>query len=250
MFVIEKVIASFLLPPGIFILMLLLCGIWFLSGKRWKEGFATCVIAIILWLVSTIFFADLLFRELECSYTIPKSPHGDVILLLGGGISDGAPDFSGIGAPGAEMMTRVVTAVRLQKLLGIPVIVSGGKVFESHANAEATVVRRFLENLGVPHEKIIEESRSRDTIENAEYTAKICSQYGYRRPVLVTSAFHMRRSVGSFEKAGIEVLPFPANFRTWKNKIYGWQDFLPLDFEGCSTALHEYLGLLFYRIAY
>src|SRR5208282_2133845 len=143
MFVIERIIASFLLPPGIFILLLFLCGIWFLSGKRWKEGFATCVIAIILWLVSTVLFADLLFRELECSYTIPKSPHGDVILLLGGGISDGAPDFSGIGAPGAEMMTRIVTAVRLQKLLVIPVIVSGGKIFGSQTRTEAAVSRRF-----------------------------------------------------------------------------------------------------------
>jgi hypothetical protein len=48
----------------------------------------------------------------------------------------------------------------------------------------------------------------------------------------------------------MKVLPFPAKFRTWKNKIYGWQDFLPMDFEGSSTALHEYLGLLFYKLAY
>jgi len=250
MFIIKRIIASFLLPPGIFILLLSVCGIWFLSRKRLKEGFAICAIAIAVWLISTMFFADVLFRELECSYTIPKFPHGDVILLLGGGISDGAPDFSGIGAPGAEMMVRIVTAVRLQKLLGIPVIVSGGKVFESQTTNEAAVVRRFLEDLGVPHEKIIEESRSRDTFENAEYTVAICSQYGYKRPVLVTSAVHMRRSVASFEKAGMKVLPFPANFRTWRNKIYGWQDFLPMGFEGISTALHEYLGLLFYKLAY
>lgn len=239
-----------MLPPGIFILLLSFCGIWFLSRKRWKEGVAICVIAISVWLISTIFFADVLFRELEGSYTIPKSPHGDVILLLGGGLYDGAPDFSGIGAPGEEMMARIVTAVRLQKLLGIPVIVSGGTVFESQVNTEAAVVRRFLEDLGVPHEKIIEESKSRDTFENAEYTVKICSKFGYKRPVLVTSAFHMMRSVASFQNAGMKVLPFPANFRTWRNKIYGWQDFLPIGFEGSSTALREYLGLLFYKFAY
>ena len=250
MFIIERIIASFLLPPGIFILLLSLCGIWFLSRKRWKEGFAICVIAIAIWLISTIFFADVLFRELECSYTIPKSPQGDVILLLGCGLYDGAPDFSGVGAPGEEMMARIVTAVRLQKLLGIPVIVSGGTVFGSHTKTEAAVVRRFLEDLGMPHGKIIEESRSRDTIENAENTVKICSRYGYKRPVLVTSAFHMRRSVVCFEKAGMKVLPFPANFRTWRNKIYGWQDFLPMGFEGLSTALQEHLGLLFYKFAY
>lgn len=250
MFIIERIIASFLFPPGIFILLLFLCGIWFLSRKRWKEGFASCVVAIAVWLISTVFFADVLFRELECSYTIPKSPSGDVILLLGGGISAGVPDFSGIGAPGGEMMARIVTAVRLQKLLGIPVIVSGGAVFQNQTTTEADVARRFLEDLGVPHEKIIEESKSRDTFENAEYTVEICSQYGYKRPVLVTSAFHMRRAVASFEKAGMKVLPFPANFRTWRNKFYGWQDFLPVSFDGSSTALREYLGLLFYKLAY
>ncbi|MGO9016471.1 MAG: YdcF family protein [Dissulfurispiraceae bacterium] len=247
---IERIIASFLLPPGIFILLLFLCGIWFLSRRRWKEGFASCVIAIAVWLASTIFFTDVLFRELECSYTIPKSPHGDVILLLGGGISAGAPDFSGIGAPGGEMMTRIVTAVRLQILLGIPVIVSGGAVYQGQTTTEAVVARRFLEDLGVPHKKIIEESKSRDTIENAKYSVEICTQYGFKRPVLVTSAFHMRRAVSAFEKAGMKVLPFPANFRTWRNKVYGWQDFLPVTFEESSIALHEYLGLLFYKLAY
>ena len=69
-------------------------------------------------------------------------------------------------------------------------------------------MRRFLEDLGVPHEKIIEESRSRDTIENAEYTAQICSQYGYKRPVLVTSAFHMQTISWSFEKAGMKFFRF------------------------------------------
>ncbi len=250
MFAIERIIASFLLPPGIFILLLFLCGIWFFSRKRWKEGFACCVIAIAVWLISTVFFTDVLFRELEGSYTIPKSPHGDVILLLGGGISAGVPDFSGIGAPDGEMMTRIVTAVRLQKMLGIPVIVSGGAVFQSQKTTEAAVARRFLEDLGVPHKKIIEESNSRDTIENAKYSAAICSQYGFKRPILVTSAFHMRRAVSAFEKAGMKVLPFPANFRTWRNKVYGWQDFLPLSFDGSSTALREYLGLLFYKLAY
>ncbi len=250
MFVIEKIIASFLLPPGIFILLFFLCGIRFLSRKRWKEGLAICAAALAAWLISTGFFADVLFRGLEYGYTIPDSPHGDVIVLLGGGVSDGSPDFSGIGAPNGDMMTRIVTDVRLQKLLGIPVIVSGGRVYESRKRTEAAVVRRFLEDLGVPHEKIIEESKSRNTIENAEYTAVICSKYGYKRPVLVTSAVHMRRSVLSFEKAGMRVLPFPANFRTWTNKVYGWQDLLPAGFEGCSAALHEYLGLLFYKITY
>lgn len=250
MFAIKKIIAVFLMPPGIFIVLLSAGGIWLLGRRRWREGFASCAIAGVMWIISTAFFGSILIRGLEENYTIPKSPDGDVIVLLGGGVSDGAPDFSGTGSPSGEMMLRTVTAVRLQKLLKIPVIVSGGEVYSSQTATEAGVVKRFLEDLGVPDNEIIEEGRSRDTIENAEYTGEICSAHGYRKLILVTSAFHMQRSVAIFRKAGLEVLPYPVNFRTWKNKSYGWQDFLPEGFDGISTVLHEYMGLLYFKLMY
>jgi uncharacterized SAM-binding protein YcdF (DUF218 family) len=250
MFALKKIVTSFLIPPGILVLLLFVCCVYFISRRRWKEGFASCAAAIVVWGISTVVFADILLMGLEYSYLIPKSPRGDVIVLLGGGIYDGVPDLSGIGSPSVEMCGRIITAVRLQKLLGIPVIVSSGRVFESQTASESAVVKRFLEDLGVPHERIIAEDKSRDTIENAKYTALICNRYGYKRPILVTSAFHMKRSVISFEKAGLNVLPVPASFRTWNKKIYGWQDFLPGGFEGISIALHEYLGLIFYKFAY
>lgn len=248
MFIFKKILTSFLMPPGIFIVLLVGFGIWFLLKKQWKAGMANLSIGIFIWLLSISPVADTMLRGLESDFKIPENPRGDVIILLGGGVYDKVPDLSGIGAPSEEMLTRLVGAVRLQKRLDVPVIISGGAVFKNR-KPEAPIVKRFFVDLGIPSGQIIIEDKSRDTIENAKYTKAICEKNGFKKPILVTSASHMRRSLMSFEKAGMNVIPVPANFRTWVRN-YGWEDFLPKGFENSHRALHEYLGLLFYKFAY
>jgi len=97
---------------------------------------------------------------------------------------------------------------------------------------------------------ILLEDRSRDTLENAQFSKALCQAQGFRRPIVVTSALHIRRTQLSFEKAGLAALFYPAGFRTWENKTYGWSAFLPQSYDPFSEALHEYLGLLAYRFFY
>lgn len=251
MFILKKIVTPFILPPGIFIIILLFAGLWLLFKKKKdiSAGLLICLIAIVMWVFSVSPVSDRLLKGLEADFGIPENVSGDVIVLLGGGVYGKAPDFSGTGAPSEEMMVRIVTAVRLQKKLNIPVIVSGGKVFK-YKDAEAPIIKRFLVDLGVPDKKVIIEDRSRDTIENAMFTKEIMERHRFKKPLLVTSALHMKRSVLSFKKAGMNVMPFPAGFRTWENKKYGWEDYLPWHFIDSYAAIHEYLGLLFYKIAY
>ena len=237
------------MPPGIFIVLLVGFGIWFLLKKQWKAGMVNLSIGIFMWLLSISPVADTMIRGLESDFKIPENPRGDVIILLGGGAYDNAPDLTGVGAPSEEMLARLVAAVRLQKRLDVPVIISGGAVFKGR-KPEALIVKRFLIDLGVPDKKVIIEDKSRDTIENAKYTAEMCKRYGFKRPILVTSAYHMKRSVMSFKKVNMDVISFPSNFKTWKIKKYRWESYLPNSLGGSYTAMHEYLGLLFYKIAY
>ncbi|MBZ0155649.1 MAG: YdcF family protein [Alphaproteobacteria bacterium] len=251
MFLIKKIISPFLLPPGIFILVLLFSGFLFLRGKCRKAGVLNILLGVSLWLLSIAPVSDVLIGKLEAGFSLPENPKGDVIVLLGGGVYDNAPDMTGVGVPSEEMLGRIITAVRLQKKLRIPVVVSSGIVY-SGRRAEAPVVKRFLMDLGVPEREILLEDRSRDTIENARYTKEICGKFGFKRPILVTSAFHMKRSLMSFEKVHLKVVPFPANFKTWGDKKYGWHDYLP-DISGLWSVyagLREFLGLLFYRLVY
>jgi uncharacterized SAM-binding protein YcdF (DUF218 family) len=60
----------------------------------------------------------------------------------------------------------------------------------------------------------------------------------------------MKRAIMSFRKIGMDVFPAPVNFKSWENKRYRWESYLPGNFEGASTAIHEYLGLLSYKFAY
>ena len=94
-----------------------------------------------------------------------------MIILLGGGIIDKVPDLSGFGIPSDDMLGRIVTAVRLQKKLHVPIIVSGGKVYK-RGSAEAHIVKRFLVDLGVAESRIIVEDKSRNTFKKEKYRCK------------------------------------------------------------------------------
>jgi uncharacterized SAM-binding protein YcdF (DUF218 family) len=98
------------------------------------------------------------------------------------------------------------------------------------------------------------EGGSRDTAENARNSRDICARKGFRAPLLVTSAFHMRRAQRAFEKEGMTVTPLPAHFRTTGGGSFSWSALvssleLPTSgsFHLSSLALKEYLGLLWYR---
>jgi uncharacterized SAM-binding protein YcdF (DUF218 family) len=249
MFLLKKILTPFLLPPGIFIVILLFSGLWFLYKKHRKAALLNLATGFALWLLAVAPVSDALMQGLESRYQIPKDPQGDVIILLGGGVYDGVEDFSGIGAPSDDMLSRIITAVRLQKKMNIPIIISGGAVFPGHPS-EALIDKRVLTDLGVPTEKIILEEKSRDTFGNAQYTKAICERYQFKKPLLVTSAYHMDRAVWSFRKFNVDVTPFPANFHTWKDKKYFWNDYLPGNMKSTYMALHEYLGRLFYKISY
>jgi uncharacterized SAM-binding protein YcdF (DUF218 family) len=249
LYLLKKIITPFLLLPGLFVLLFLLAGLRSLWRGRPGRGLALALIAAALWIPATPPMADKLLRPLEAGLTIPENPEGDVIIMMGGAVYEGSPDLSGIGIPSEGTWARIVTVVRLQRRLGVPVILSGGQVHPAQAPM-GPIYRRLLTDLGVPREMILVEGESRDTLENAAFSKALCQAQGFRRPIVVTSALHVRRTRLSFEKAGLAALFFPTGFRTWENKTYSWPAYLPQSYDPISDALHEYLGLLAYRFLY
>ena len=135
--------------------------------------------------------------------------------------------------------------------MNIPIIVSSGKVHKDRI-AGAPIVKRVLMDLGVDENQIILENKSRDTFENAKYSKEICDKMGFISPILLTSAYHLKRSYWIFEHFGMNINPFPAYFTTHENPRYSWYSFLPRynNLANISKALHEYLGLIYYKIYY
>lgn len=249
MFLLKKLLTPFLLPPGIFIVVLAAAAVWLFWKRRVKAGLFHVSMALLIWILSTAPFSNAVIGGLESGLRMPENPAGDVIVLLGGGIHDEVVDLTGQGSPTSAAFGRIVTAARLYRRLQVPVIVSGGKVYESKGR-EAPILKRFLVDLGVPEEKVIQEDKSRDTMENAVNVKEICAGKGFKRPLLVTSGLHMRRAIFSFEKAGLAVVPVPTGILGSSGRKWAWDDFLPsaASLQEISASLHEYGGLLFYRV--
>jgi uncharacterized SAM-binding protein YcdF (DUF218 family) len=249
MFILKKCLISFLVPPGAFILTLLAVAFWARRRRQNGQAVALVLIALVLWVVSIPMVGRTMTAGLERGLGIPEHPRGDVIILLGGGTNDKVPDLSGRGTPSENSLPRVVTAARLQKRLGLPVIISGGGVFEGRT-AEAVISRRFLIDLGVPPDKILIEGQSSDTVENARLTCRIMEKQGFRKPLLVTSAYHMRRSIEAFRRFGIEVTPVPAHFMSSGDTPLVWFDWLPDAgaMELVAIVMKEHIGMFYYRL--
>ena len=106
--------------------------------------------------------------------------------------------------------------------------------------------------MGMDTNRIIFESRSRNTCENAIYTAQLLKPVKQQAWVLVTSAMDMPRAVGVFRKAGFRVLPYPVDYTTGKDRRYLLPtDLLPTVVRNLGRldhAVHEWLGLLGYYV--
>jgi uncharacterized SAM-binding protein YcdF (DUF218 family) len=249
MFDIKKLVTPFLLPPGIFVVLLMAFSLRCLWRKRPATALAALAVGLLLWGSATAPVAVSLTRGLENRHPLPAQVEGDVIILLGGGYYDRAADLTGTGFPAGDMAGRLITAARLHHSLGLPIILSSGQVLR-HTQAGARIDQRILMDLGVPATHLHAETLSRDTAENALYSDKICEREGYTRPILVTSAAHLPRAVGLFKAVGLDVLPVPAYRRTWDDQAFDWRSWLPsaAALRTTSDALHEYLGILYYRL--
>jgi uncharacterized SAM-binding protein YcdF (DUF218 family) len=132
------------------------------------------------------------------------------------------------------------------------VVFSGGSgaLIEDEA-PEAEVVARFAPAaLGLPPERLLVESRSRTTHENALFSRRLVEPRDGERWLLVTSAWHMPRSVGCFRQVGFSVVPYPVDYRT-RGPQDRWRTFASLS-EGLrrlDLATKEWIGLLGYRLA-
>ena len=235
LFVIKKAIEPFLVPPGIFVAVLIISGL--LIFKKTKAGVFNIFIGLLIWAMSIMPVSDALMRGLEKGLAIPAQPHGDVIIVLGAGMAGNGPS--------EDTKTRLLAAVKLYRLIRTPIIVSAGA--GQGIMAEAPADGRELIALGVPQQKIILEDKSRDTLENAMYSKKICRQYGFKAPVVVTSAVHMKRALRSFRFEKMEVSYFPASAPVGR-RAYNWQEYLPGSMDNSARALHEYLGLVYLKM--
>lgn len=216
------------MPPGLFIILLIILTIY-LTKISVRAAVIVGAGTLIFYLMCTGLVAEKFMGSLEREYLPPErieETGADVIVLLGGGAIRDVRDVDGSGTLCASPASRLLTAVRLQKILNIPILLSGGQVYEDSAS-EALISERVLKSLGVPAEKILIETKSVNTTQNAIYSAEILREKNLTRPILVTSAFHMKRAVLNFSRQGFEVIPYPTDFTVAHNPKFRYTKLRP-----------------------
>jgi uncharacterized SAM-binding protein YcdF (DUF218 family) len=139
----------------------------------------------------------------------------DGIILLGGSVeaSESVARGSLVTNESSERVLDTIQLARRYPQARILISGGGGTVF-GDGTAEAPIIAGFFKSIGIDEARIIVEDRSRTTYENAVFSRDLAKPREGERWFLVTSAWHMPRSVGVFEKAGFPVVPYPVDYRT------------------------------------
>jgi uncharacterized SAM-binding protein YcdF (DUF218 family) len=249
MFILKKLIAAAILPPcGLLLLMLL--GLWLMRRRPRLGRNLTLAALLLLLLLSLPLVGNRLQRMGETTPPLPYMPQqmlqalgrAQAIVVLGGGSNSEAAEYGG-DTVNRHTLQRLRYAARLQRISGLPLLVSGGAPFGGRP--EAVSMREALtEDFGVPVRWLDEASL--DTAQNAEFSARLLRQDGIERIALVTEATHMARAVEMFRRQGLTVVAAPTGFANDSPVLF--EDLLPsAEALGNSrVALHEWLGQLWY----
>ena len=248
----------FVLQPSTFIALLIGYGailIW-TGWARWGRRFVT-IGAVLLLVVGLSPLGNALILPLEDRFPRadldqPPAPAG--LIILGGAenrLVGGARKAPTLNEAGERLLEGASLALRFPNA---KVAFSGGDAGILYkSDSEAQGAADILTDLGVERGRLVLESNARDTYENAVFLRKELGRGGAfsegTRWLLITSAYHMPRSIGAFRQAGFDVEPWPVDYRT-----RGPEDFSkPFDkvSEGLrrvDTAAREWVGLLAYWV--
>lgn len=247
-------VAPLVHPLGLGWLMLLAAAA-FCARKRRPAETAVCTTAFVLvWLVGQPRVSHPLIRDLERPWleaTVDRAPRASAVVVLGGGWRPSRPDFASLDLTACA--DRLVTGFELCRLGRAPALVLGGDPPEPPPGMRPSSerIREWLELWKIAPVACHTLGPVRSTREEAERTRDLVRREGWTNILLVTSAFHMRRSVDAFEKAGVPVHPVACDFQALRvsETSPGWSAFP--NPEACAAFglwWHERLGWLAYRL--
>ena len=174
----------------------------------------------------------------------------DAVIVLGGMVDADATQRSGLPeyTLAVERLLRGFEVVR--EGWAPPVLISGGTLdTRPGALVEADILAKQLQLWGIPPERIVVEGRSRNTRENALESERLIREKGWRKLLLVTSAAHMPRALGTFEAVGLkpDTLVVDVRAHEWHPRLAWWQP-RASNLSAGTDALRELFGRWVYRM--
>lgn len=244
----------FLITPSNFLILIGCAGLLLLLVGRLRRTAVSFV------LVGTIGLAAAGFTPLAAWIALPlenRFPQfvddGEPvtgIIVLGGGVETGLTVERRQIVMNDAGERQVAMADLARRYPGSRVVFSGGSGnLAGDRISEAEVISRYADTLGLPRTRLILEDRSRNTRENAAFTADKIQPKPGERWLLVTSAWHMPRAMGCFRKAGIPVTAYPVDYRTGgAADAARFNSFASTGLLLLDLVAKEWVGLLAYRL--
>ncbi len=255
MFYYVSKIAWFFATPSNLLLSAILAGLLLSLFRRLKTFGVGLALVTALTTIALGFlpFSTYLMVPLEERFPAFNDDGGPVagIVLLGGSVEASDSTVRGrlVVNESAERLLDTIQLARRYPQARILISGGGGTVFGDGVG-EAPIIADYFKSIGIDPARIIVEDRSRTTSENAVYSRQLVQPRQGERWLLVTSAWHMPRAVGVFEKAGFPVTTYPVDYRT----PGGTNNYLPFAFVSdglrrLDVVTKEWAGLIGYYLS-
>lgn len=244
LFTLKKLLTSLILPPGS-LLLIVLVGLLLASfTRRRRLGLlAAWTGALALFALSLPVVAGLLTRAVSDTHVLPpeRLQWAQAIVVMGGGLRRDQPEY-GTDVPSGLTMDRIRYGAYLARDSKLPILVTGGRVW-GKGRSEADVMREVLErDFHMPVRWL--EDQSRNTRENALYSARMLKRDGIMRVIVVTHAVDSRRAGREFRAEGLDVAVASTQISTGTTDT--WLQHLPNSqaLQNSTLAIYELIGNL------
>jgi len=249
-FFLSKTVTFIFMPLSVIVLLFLVS--IFVKRARVKKICFWSAFGLLLF-----FSNDIISNELMRLWEIPTRPYSEVktyrlgIVLTGTTMTKEFPDDRVYFSKGADRVTHTVELYKMGRLEKI--LISGGSGrLRQEDEPEANKFRKAMLMMGVDSADIIIENETRNTYESAVAVKEMLTRMNYtdKDCLLITSAFHMRRSLACYRKAGLNVDNFTTDFYTHK-RDYHLDAIIP-SLEAISIwqkLIKEWLGFAAYKAA-
>ncbi len=252
MFFILSQLLSFLVMPLTLVILCFIAGL-ILFKKKWGKRFIMVGMVLLL-LFTNKWLSNTLMNAWEPPFkTIKTLPHYEVGIVLTGVTNlDKTVNDRTFFNKGADRATQAVQLYKLGKIQKI--LITGGQGFDpTNTNTEAELLADFMEMAGVPRRDLLIENQAKNTYQNAIYTKEklkenrldLNSTY-----LLITSAFHIKRAKGCFDKASLTTETFPVDYYASDPKLNFQTLFQPSP-EGLliwHKLFKEWIGITAYKM--
>ncbi|GGA82134.1 hypothetical protein GCM10011491_06920 [Brucella endophytica] len=252
-FAVSKIFWLFAQPVTLLLVGLLVSILAIALGYRRLALAFSGITAIFLLLAGFTTLGSIMLQPLEDRFpprpALPERIDGVVVL---GGYMEGEVNASRGGHEVNRAADRVIETMRLARLYPeARIVVSGGEgTFFDASVADAISTRALFSDFGLTGDRFFFEEQSRNTLENAVYSRDVVKPKPGETWLLVTSAFHMPRSVGCFRQAGFPVIAWPVDYSTRTDTRFTFDLQNPSrNLTRVAVAMREWLGLAAYWLS-